>query len=398
MTGEGPGTIGRASAARIALRSSRGRAARAFASRCGVALVLMVAPHASSGGVSYSLLAHPSFVGLTPGVDGLEGTADDVALVLPGVDGLAGTIDDVPANASGAVSTLRFSQLPFGGDFESFASGGAVVSAFVSSADRVATSVFDVSATADQTNELTATLIDLDDSPHTLVFDSNGTATLSATWMLCVGGGANCLTLRSAWVGATIRHVPGSDDPSLVPGIDPALAAAMQGWKALLPADWTQLVALRWPVTVLNTLDTGGTIAPFFWGGRASGALVLVSRDPGFGDLDGDVIVDVADNCPYTANADQADRGAVGSGSSPDGTGDVCQCGDVTDDGRVTTADAVVIQRAMLVPPTAVMAAPARCDVGGQTACSAADAVILRRALLSPPTATILQRCAPANP
>jgi hypothetical protein len=402
MTGGVSGTVGKPSRARVSLRSSRRRAAlgasSGFRVLCGMAFVVASAADAPAAGVSYSLLAHPSLVGRVPGVDGFAGTADDVALMLPGPDDIVGTADDVPANAPGAVSTLRFSQLPFGGDFESFATGAVVVPAFASSAGQVASSDFDVNATIAQTNELTATLIDLDDSPHDLVFGATGAATLDATLLLCIGGATNCLTLRSSWIGAAIRNVPGRGDPFAVPGVDPALASAMQGWKALLSPDWTQLVALRWPTTVLNTLDTGGSIAPFFWGGRASAVLVFQTSDPGLADADGDLVFDAADDCQFTINVDQSDRGGVGSGSLPDGIGDACQCGDVSGDGRVTTADAVVMQRALLVPATATMTMPGLCDVGGQAGCSAADAVILRRALLSPPTALILPRCAPANP
>ncbi len=118
-------------------------------------------------------------------------------------------------------------------------------------------------------------------------------------------------------------------------------------------------------------------------------------------DSDGDGVPDDIDNCPYTSNPDQTDRGGHGSGSPPDGSGDACQCGDVNGDGRVTQADSVIILRSLLVPPTATKTNPQLCDVGpaGPTiSCTQADSVIVLRSLLVPPTATVLQHCAPANP
>jgi len=81
-------------------------------------------------------------------------------------------------------------------------------------------------------------------------------------------------------------------------------------------------------------------------------------------DTDGDGVADAVDNCPYLANANQTDTGGIGSGSAPDGIGDACQCGDANGDGRLTLADAVIVQRSLLQPPTATLARPELCDVG----------------------------------
>jgi hypothetical protein len=115
-------------------------------------------------------------------------------------------------------------------------------------------------------------------------------------------------------------------------------------------------------------------------------------------DRDHDGVSDSADNCPFVANADQRDTGGIGATSSPDGVGDACQCGDVSGNGRVTAADAVLITRALLVPPTATLTRSDLCNVGGTAACTAADSVIVTRALLLPPTANVAQECAPALP
>jgi hypothetical protein len=151
---------------------------------------------------------------------------------------------------------------------------------------------------------------------------------------------------------------------------------------------------------VLDWNPSGGAYA-FAYDGSAPPALWVAGADldavSSFpADADGDGIGDVGDNCPHFANANQVDTGGIGASSGPDGIGDACQCGDVSGNGRVTTADATLMTRSLLVPPTATLARPDLCNVGGTTACSTADAVIVTRALLVPPTAVVGQVCAPA--
>lgn len=93
------------------------------------------------------------------------------------------------------------------------------------------------------------------------------------------------------------------------------------------------------------------------------------------------------------AAADQLDRGGLGSNSDADGIGDAGQCGDVNGNGRVTLADATLVTRSLLLPPTATLTRPELCNVAGSTACTLADAAVIRRALLIPPTATIASQC-----
>jgi len=112
-------------------------------------------------------------------------------------------------------------------------------------------------------------------------------------------------------------------------------------------------------------------------------------------DADADGVCDADDNCPFEPNPGQEDQGGISLASGPDGVGDACQCGDHNGDGRVTLADAVILQRSFLVPPTAARS-QARCDVGGSAGCSLADAVVLRRTLVA--TATIAQQCDAALP
>lgn len=126
---------------------------------------------------------------------------------------------------------------------------------------------------------------------------------------------------------------------------------------------------------------------------NASTPLDWVQNDD---DIDG--VPDALDNCPFFPNANQSDVGGVGAAAPPDGVGDACQCGDVNGNGRVTTADATLIIRSLLVPPAAVLLRPDLCDVGGSTGCTTADVVILTRRLLVPPTAVTTQACAAALP
>lgn len=111
------------------------------------------------------------------------------------------------------------------------------------------------------------------------------------------------------------------------------------------------------------------------------------------GDADGDGVADANDNCPYATNASQRDTGGLGASSPPDGTGDACQCGDVTGDGRVTSSDEAAIAQAVRQAPAAKLAKPELCDVGDSLGCSAADSAIVAQALLAPRSATIRPQC-----
>jgi hypothetical protein len=104
----------------------------------------------------------------------------------------------------------------------------------------------------------------------------------------------------------------------------------------------------------------GGTLAP-----------------PG-GDHDGDGVEDALDNCPVAANPDQEDSGGLET-SAADRIGDVCQCGDPDDDGRIDAADLMALRR-FRAGALAALDAPAKCDVGGTAACDLVDVVRLARA------------------
>jgi len=111
-------------------------------------------------------------------------------------------------------------------------------------------------------------------------------------------------------------------------------------------------------------------------------------------DMDQDTISDSQDNCPTVPNLSQADSGGVNS-TEPDNIGDVCQCGDMNSDGKVTNTDAVLIQRhlvGLLSPFNADL-----CDVNNDGKCTNTDAVIIKRAILGLPPGMV-QSCTTTIP
>jgi hypothetical protein len=95
----------------------------------------------------------------------------------------------------------------------------------------------------------------------------------------------------------------------------------------------------------------------------------LALAKPVFGDTDEDGIPDRDDNCPATANPDQAD-------TDGNGIGDACQCGDVNGDGFTNVSDALGIARGQVRPSD-----PAydKCDCNGDTFCNVTDALMVAR-------------------
>jgi hypothetical protein len=87
----------------------------------------------------------------------------------------------------------------------------------------------------------------------------------------------------------------------------------------------------------------------------------------------------------------------VGAGSPPDGIGDVCQCGDVDNNGFVTSVDATFAQNASLnLPPytggVTTLPGYLKCDADGDGLCSSTDAILIGRAAIGL-TAAIKQEC-----
>jgi subtilisin family serine protease len=117
-------------------------------------------------------------------------------------------------------------------------------------------------------------------------------------------------------------------------------------------------------------------------------------------DTDGDEICDAEDNCPFTPNPGQEDSGGLGSGD-PDGIGDACQCGDVTDDGKLTVGDFQWI-KSWVGSLETVSPGPgfdaSKCDVSGDRKCKVGDFQSVKTAVGSMSPAGLQQSCLPAVP
>jgi hypothetical protein len=91
---------------------------------------------------------------------------------------------------------------------------------------------------------------------------------------------------------------------------------------------------------------------------------VVLEVHVGSPDGDGDGIADAADNCPFLATSNLADRDA-------DGRGDACECTDQDGDGRNTVSDLVAINQAIFKP---ALATPL-CDGNNDGLCNVSDIV-----------------------
>jgi hypothetical protein len=109
--------------------------------------------------------------------------------------------------------------------------------------------------------------------------------------------------------------------------------------------------------------------------------VLLHHTDPRAADTDADGRLDPVDNCRVLANASQADRGGAGS-SGPDGVGDACQCGELTDDGAVDPADLRSLRGVLSggIDPAGVPGYATRCpDLASALPCSLPTLVALNR-------------------
>jgi hypothetical protein len=226
------------------------------------------------------------------------------------------------------------------------------------------------------------------------------TATLSADGLSGGNGGdvqlRGCSVNVSAGVSLSARGTDGKIDVS--DGDQMTLAGDFQAGPGGVGA-----IELRHRNLAQVPITTGATfnIAP---------TIIHDSSLPNC-DRDADGVLNFGDNCPHTANAGQDDNGGVASpsdpdGAIPDGIGDVCQCGDVTDDGHVNVNDLGMLRDALA--GVASISVPEKCnvreaaDVSSQDAfgitpdCKMNDSSVLERQLsgLAP---GIDQVCAPAQ-
>lgn len=115
-------------------------------------------------------------------------------------------------------------------------------------------------------------------------------------------------------------------------------------------------------------------------------------------DTDRDGVLNQFDNCPWISNANQADNGGLGSSTTPDGIGNVCQCGDVTGEGQVNDTDAAFIKRHALGLSAPLFIVPNNCDVTGEGTCNGTDATLIRHAAIGNVSPRFGQNCRNAIP
>ena len=115
-------------------------------------------------------------------------------------------------------------------------------------------------------------------------------------------------------------------------------------------------------------------------------------------DTDSDGVANQFDNCPFRANASQADNGGLGFSAAPDGIGNACQCGDVTGEGQVNDTDAAFIKRQALGLAAPLFLVPNHCDVTGDGACNGSDATLIRHAAAGSLSPLFGQNCPNAMP
>ena len=124
------------------------------------------------------------------------------------------------------------------------------------------------------------------------------------------------------------------------------------------------------------------------------GKLVVPVVPPG-PDADADGIQDAFDDCPFTPDPSQLD-------ANSDGIGDACQCGDLSGDGLISSADADLLRVWLADPPVSAPAWLPRCNVTGPAIpdgadCRVDDWAVLQRAIGSA-LPGLAQVCAPALP
>jgi hypothetical protein len=132
--------------------------------------------------------------------------------------------------------------------------------------------------------------------------------------------------------------------------------------------------------------------------GIEDGAEITQGTDPLDPDTDGDNVCDGSgagggacsagpDLCPHAPTGVETDSGGIGT-ATPDGIGDSCQCGDVTDNGIADATDLQVVREFILGNPLSDTFEPARCNLVGPSAgdgsgddCDVGDAFLLDRLL-----------------
>ena len=119
-------------------------------------------------------------------------------------------------------------------------------------------------------------------------------------------------------------------------------------------------------------------------------------------DIDGDMVSDLGDNCPFIANS-QSNRGSfLDDTDESDFVGDACQCAESTDDGAVLDPDDFDdisdFLAGKITNPIDAAAIERRCSVAGTTECNIRDLVFLKQAIDAGATSVDLRCDAALSP
>lgn len=221
----------------------------------------------------------------------------------------------------------------------------------------------------------------------------------SAQALVATGGDAVAGELGPIRLGELQLAVPASDwSVSLVGGqaIDASFGlVGLPGSPVAVPEPGVSC-ALAAGALALLVLSRAGRRA-----GRPASApiglvLILLAAPAALAqDLDADGVPDASDNCVYTANPLQEDTGGL-QGSTPDGIGDACQCGDLNADGRLDLLDAALYQRALAGVAPASLDEDKCSVIGSRLDCEPNDRQAMREALVGIPSG-IAQVCQAAT-
>ncbi len=206
-----------------------------------------------------------------------------------------------------------------------------------------------------------------------------------------VGGTAESISVGAQHTCAIQRGTRAVFCWGSAPRIPPAGVDAASGGASLVAVGVDTTCAVRARTGAIVCRDASGASGlelppPESLNGTAGTAVELVAGDGHFlairdaSDRDADGDLDLADSCPLRANSSQTD-------SNGDGVGDVCQCGDLSGDGSVTSADVSALRSHLSGQTPLSPAALERCSVrGGSATCDIVDLAILQRSLfLEPP-------------
>jgi len=169
-------------------------------------------------------------------------------------------------------------------------------------------------------------------------------------------------------------------------------APVAAGAAALMLSQNSTLTNLQLRAGLLNAAqDVGPVVGHDNTYGQGKLAAPIVPPGP---DADGDGLQDAFDLCPFEPDPLRLD-------ANDDGIGDACQCGDLSGDGLLSSADADLL-RAWLTAVAPPPAALARCNVKGPAMplgadCRVDDWAVLERSLIGAGPG-LAQVCAPALP